>query len=82
MTLTLAFASASAQGLSMVEISEYLQMVDFIRAWLFARGRVILSHCYFFDVWVMKFHLAGQLTKPVLYSLILHLGMAEEAAFG
>ena len=46
----------------MVEISEYVQMVDFIRVWLFARGRVILSHCYFFDVWVMKFHLAGQLT--------------------
>ena len=64
MTLTLAFASA--QDLSMVEISEYVKMVDFIMAWLFARDRVILSHCYFFDVWVMKFHLAGQLTRPVL----------------
>ena len=65
-TLTLAFASASAQGLNMVEINEYVQIVDFIMAWLFARGRVILSHCYFFDVWVMKFPLAGQLTRPVL----------------
>ena len=63
-TLTLVFASA--QGLNMVEISEYVQMVDFIMAWLFARGRVILSHCSLFDVWVMKFHLAGQLTRPVL----------------
>ena len=66
MTLTLAFASASAQGLNMVEISEYVQMVDFIMAWLFARGRVILSHCYFFDVWVMKFHLAGQLRDAIV----------------